>query len=85
VESSRSGRGSDSELNHVSEVMATVSYTESRIMTTSMPAGEWLYEIKFDGTVTEGTVLKKLRSMERAVQSDLSVLGRGRRVGLPVL
>ena len=30
VESSRSGRGSDSELNHVSEVMATVSYTESR-------------------------------------------------------
>jgi hypothetical protein len=54
-------------------------------MTTSMPAGEWLYEIKFDGTVTEGTVLKKLRSMERAVQSDLSVLGRGRRVGLPVL
>ena len=30
VESSRSGGGSDSELNHVSEVMATVSYTESR-------------------------------------------------------
>jgi hypothetical protein len=37
------------------------------------------------GTVTEGTILKKLRSMERAVRSGVSVLGRGRLVGLPVL
>jgi hypothetical protein len=36
-------------------------------------------------TITEGTILKRLRSMERAVRSNLSVLGRGRLVGLPVL
>jgi hypothetical protein len=37
------------------------------------------------GTVAEGTILKKLRNMERAVRSDLSVLGGGRLVELPVL
>src|SRR3984957_4077074 len=37
------------------------------------------------GTVTEGTILKQLRNMERAGRSDLSVLGRGRLVGLPLL
>ena len=49
---------------------------------------EIAYERECDpgaGTVTEGTILKKVRSMERAVRSDLSVLGRGRLVGLPVL
>jgi hypothetical protein len=36
------------------------------------------------GTVTEGAILTRLRSVERAVRPDLSVLGRGRLVGLPV-
>jgi hypothetical protein len=35
------------------------------------------------GTITEGAILKRLRSVERAVRSDLSVLDRWRLVGFP--
>ena len=44
------------------------------------------YERKFGtgaGTVTEGAILTRLRSVERAVRPDLSVLGRGDWWGFP--
>jgi len=41
--------------------------------------------VRVAARVTEGAILKRLRSMERAVRSDLSVSGRGRLVGLHIL
>jgi hypothetical protein len=35
--------------------------------------------------ITEGTILERLRGVERVVGSHLSVLGRGRLLGLPIL